>query len=346
MITYFIKSSICLTLLLLFYHLVLEREKMHQFNRFYLLGSILFSFIAPLFVIYIEAPTELLKTSQVNTQPIILDASLIVDKTINYVNYFLIFSAIISSILLIRFLKNLFSIILKVRKSQKVKHQKAILVLVNDNITPHTFWNYIFINKKEYNSQKLEQELFTHELTHATQRHTFDVLLIEFLKIIFWFNPIFYILKKSIQLNHEFLADTKVIKNHKNISEYQYLLLNKTAWNNEYYLASNLNYLLTKKRLLMMTKQSSRSKILFKKLAVIPVLAGFVFLFAERVEANTTKEKTHTNSNKEITKTTLLNKDSKVKEYRSLNKTYENLRDNRLHYIKSSNKRKRQLNEL
>ena len=110
-----------------------------------------------------------------------------------------------------------------------------------------------------------------------TQRHTFDVLLIEFLKIIFWFNPIFYILKKSIQLNHEFLADTKVITNHKNISEYQYLLLNKTAWNNEYYLASNLNYLLTKKRLLMMTKQSSRTKIVIKKLAVIPVLAGTMY---------------------------------------------------------------------
>ncbi len=53
MITYFLKSFICLALLLVFYHLVLEREKMHQFNRFYLLGSILFSFVAPLYNIYI-----------------------------------------------------------------------------------------------------------------------------------------------------------------------------------------------------------------------------------------------------------------------------------------------------
>lgn len=285
MVSYLIKSGICLALLLLFYHLVLEREKMHHFNRFYLLGSILFSFIAPLFVIYIEAPMELIETTETSNQPFIIDITETNYKPVDYLFYFLTFSVIISSLLLIRFLNNLFSILLKIRKSLKIKHKKAILVLVNDAITPHTFWNYIFINIEEYNSQKIEEELLTHELTHVTQKHTFDVLLIEFLKIVFWFNPIFYFLKKSIQLNHEFLADTKVIKNHKNISSYQYLLLNKTAWNNEYYLASNLNYLLTKKRLLMMTKQSSRSKILLKKLAVIPVLAGFAFLFAERVEA-------------------------------------------------------------
>ncbi len=57
----------------------------------------------------------------------------------------------------------------------------------------------------------------------------------------------FFFIKKAIQLNHEFLADEKVINQHKNTFQYQYLLLNKAAWKNEYYLASNLNYSLTKK---------------------------------------------------------------------------------------------------
>lgn len=289
MISYFIKSGICLTLLLLFYHLVLEREKMHKFNRFYLLGSVLFSFLAPLFIIYTNvAPFQIIETAQLTTQePIVYETALVTETSVNYFNHFIYFSIFISTILLIRFIKNVVAIYQKTRKNTTTKHQKATLVLVDDKISPHTFWNYIFINKDEYYSQKIEEELFTHELTHATQKHTFDVLLIEILKIVFWFNPIFYFLKKTIQLNHEFLADSKVISNHKNISEYQHLLLNKTAWNNEYYLASNLNYLLTKKRLLMMTKQSSPTKVLLKKLAVIPVMVGFVFLFAERVEAET-----------------------------------------------------------
>ncbi|KAF9658851.1 M56 family metallopeptidase [Tenacibaculum mesophilum] len=288
MITYFIKSGICLALLLLFYHLILEREKMHQFNRFYLLGSVLFSFIAPFYKIYIETIPNTLKA----VPSLITDSNLDVNpvKEISYTQYLFLGYTIVAIILLIRFTKNLFNIFLKIKQYKKIKKDKATLVLVDDLISPHTFWNYIFINKEEYNSNKIETELYTHELTHALQKHTFDILFIEFLQIIFWINPTFIFLKKAIKLNHEFLADNKVITTHKNTTEYQYLLLNRAAWNNEYYLASNLNYLLTKKRLLMMTKQSSRTKILLKKLAVIPVIAGFTFLFAERVEAETTKK--------------------------------------------------------
>ena len=188
-------------------------------------------------------------------------------------------------VFLIRFAKNLYHIIYKIRINEIIKSDFAKFVPVSDTILPHTFWNYIFINKEEYQSQQIEEELFTHELAHVTQRHTIDILLLEVLQIVFWFNPLFFLLKKAIQLNHEFLADDKVIASHNNISRYQSLLLNKTAWNNEYYLASNLNYSLTKKRLLMMTTKSLPTKVLLKKLAVIPLLTGFIFLFAERVEA-------------------------------------------------------------
>ncbi|CAM1367942.1 Signal transducer regulating beta-lactamase production, contains metallopeptidase domain (fragment) [Tenacibaculum sediminilitoris] len=288
MITYFIKSGICLALLLVFYHLVLEREKMHQFNRFYLLGSILFSFLAPFYKIYEKTATQTSKAFQTtiinsdittNTIPQI--------EEINYTLYLLIGYTIITLALLVRFIKNLISLYLKIKQHPKIKKGQATIVLVNDAICPYTFWNYIFINKEEYSSNKIETELYTHELTHASQKHTFDILLIEFLQVVFWINPIFIFLKKAIKLNHEFLADSKVISTYKNTTKYQYLLLNRAAWNNEYYLASNLNYLLTKKRLLMMTKQSSNTKILLKKLSVIPVLIGFTILFAERIEAKT-----------------------------------------------------------
>lgn len=289
MMMYLVKSASCLALLLIFYHLILEREKMHQFNRFYLLGSVLFSFIAPLGIIYIQAPPTPEVAMTILETPIAIDNTVLpaVEESVNYYHYLLTFSLLISGILSIRFFRNLYAIYKKIHFNERIAHQNAVLVLVDDAISPHTFWNYIFINKEEYQTKNIEQELFTHELTHVTQRHTLDVLLIETLKIIFWFNPIFYFLKKSIQLNHEFLADNQVVSAHKNISEYQYLLLNKAAWNNDYYLASNLNYSLTKKRLVMMTTQSSKSKMLLKKLAVIPLAAGFAFLFAERVEAQT-----------------------------------------------------------
>lgn len=285
MITYLLKSATCLAVLLVFYHFVLEREKIHNFNRFYLLGSIVFSFLAPLYTFYIEIPAKPIN----ETTFIINNINETVSSTnnieqINYWNIALYLSLFVSLILGVRFLINLYKIYRKATQNTKVKLTNATLVLVDDAISPHTFWNLIFINKKEYELQQIENELFTHELTHVIQKHTLDVLIIEFLKIVFWFNPLFYILKKYIQLNHEFIADDKVIRDYKNISEYQYLLLNKAAWNNDYYLASNLNYSLTKKRLVMMTTKTSTVNSWLKKLAVIPLLTGSVFVFAERVE--------------------------------------------------------------
>lgn len=287
MIVYLLKSASCLTLFLFFYHFILEKEKMYNFNRFYLLGSILFSVLIPLATITIPNTSEIIEVEKNYNTPILIEESspIILEETFNYAQLYIAFYILISSIFLLRFAKNLFKIIQKIRQNEQVKHEKAILILVAEKILPHTFWNYIFINKNDYENQKIEEELFTHELTHVTQKHTFDVLLIELLQIIFWINPLFIFIKKAIQLNHEFLADETVINLHKNTFQYQHLLLNKASWKNEYYLASNLNYLLTKKRLKMMTTQSSPIRILLKKLAVIPLLTGFIFLFAERVEA-------------------------------------------------------------
>ena len=287
MVLYLLKSAGCLALLLAFYHFILEKEKMHNFNRYYLLGSVIFSFLVPLSTITIPTTPEIIKVAQNFNQTISVEniTPVIIEENFNYTFLFIGVYLLISSVFLIRFGKNLFKIIQKIRLNDTIKHKNALLVLVDDEILPHTFGKHIFINKKKYEQGEIEKELFTHELTHVTQKHTLDVLLIELLLVIFWINPLFIFLKKAIQLNHEFLADETVINQHKNTFYYQHLLLDKAAWNNEYYLASNLNYSLTKKRLKMMTKQSSQTKIWIKKLAVIPLLTVFVFLFAERVEA-------------------------------------------------------------
>ncbi|AUC21950.1 hypothetical protein BTO15_07475 [Polaribacter sejongensis] len=256
---------------------------MHIFNRFYLLTGVIISFLVPLATITVQANNAL----ETSGEPIFIGNTSLaaVHEGFNYSQLLICVYLIISILFLIRFVKNFAKIIQKIRTNETIKYQKAILVLVQDEILPHTFWNFIFINKKDYKEGKIEEELFTHELTHVTQKHTLDILIIELFQIMFWINPLFIFLKKAIQLNHEFLADEKVINQHKNTNKYQHLLLNKAAWNNEYYLASNLNYSLTKKRLKMMTKQSSQTKILLKQLSVIPLLVGFLFLFAERVQA-------------------------------------------------------------
>lgn len=288
MFPYIIKSTFCLVLLLAFYHFVLEKEKMHRFNRFYLIGAILFSFIVPSFIITVP-PIEFV-------EPFIIEQSIdnssqafVTTKGIDYTNYLFGVYSLISGILLFFLGIKIFRLVQKIRRNKKVNYFKATVVLLKEQIAPYTFLSYIFINKTEYQNDSLEQQILTHELTHVEQKHTIDVLYIEVLQNLFWFNPIFRYYKKAIQLNHEFLADEAVINSHKNITEYQHLLLNKTAQQNNIYLASNFNYSFTKKRLLMMKTSSTKAKILLKKLAIIPLIAGFTFAFAQRVEAQEKK---------------------------------------------------------
>ena len=295
MIDFIIKSSISLTVFLGFYHLVLEREKMHQFNRFYLLFSIVISFMIPFFtfeiikIVPIVQNMEPLNTTHITSSLIPeneIENFIQKEENINLTPYILwSLYGMISFLLLLRFGKNIWKLILKSRSNPTVKYKNANLVLVEEKILPHTFLNSIFINFEDYNNRNIEDELYTHELVHVSQKHTLDILCIEFLKVVFWFNPLFILYKKAIQLNHEFLADEVIVKTYDNIPFYQNLLLQKSNGNQTIYLASNLNYLVTKKRLIMMTKSTSRKIALFKKVAIVPILAGLIYFFCIKVVA-------------------------------------------------------------
>ncbi len=319
MIDFLIKSTIALAVLLAVYYLLLEKEKMHQFNRFYLLFAIVFSFIVPF--ITIEVIHEI--TIPIRTQNNIKiegETVAIIDDPVNYWVYSIyILYGIITSILLIRFVRNILKLHKKAKSTESISYQHSKLVLVKEQTLPYTFLNSIFMNETEYNSRKIEPELFTHELIHVTQKHTYDILFIETLKVLFWFNPVLFFYKKAIQLNHEFLADEKVVKSYNNVPFYQNLLISKANANPTYYLASNLNYSVTKKRLIMMTKTTSVTRALLKKGVMIPVLTALVFSLCTKVVAQDKKAPTTINKksegifNKYYEKTTFKIKDKNGK---------------------------------
>lgn len=287
MIDFLITSTIGLIVFLGFYHLVLEKEKMHQFNRFYLLFSIAISLVLPFISFEITKEIPAATISEPIDMPIPISTEITpATETINYTSIFLwSLYGLTTLILVFRFGKNIWKLTSKSSSNPTVKYKKAQLVLVDEKTLPHTFLNSIFINFDDFNQRKIEDELYTHELVHVTQKHTLDILFVEFLKTVFWFNPLFYFYKKAIQLNHEFLADEKVIVTYNNVSFYQSLLLQKGSENPTVYLASNLNYLVTKKRLLMMTKNTSRTLALLKKATILPLIFGLIYLCCVEIVA-------------------------------------------------------------
>jgi beta-lactamase regulating signal transducer with metallopeptidase domain len=278
MTDFLIESSATMLLLLLIYRLLLEREKMHRFNRFYLLFALVFSIAIPFisFTIYEEVIiAPFIGTSE--EMPVISDAQPVATP-VNYLPYFLIGIYLTVTLLLaFRFLNNLMHFRKKIVANPTVNYIGATLVLLTEKVVPHTFLHYIFINRQEYEDGHIEEQLFTHELAHVNQKHTIDVLFIELLKTVFWFNPLLYYYKKAIQLNHEFLADESVVSHTHNVISYQQLLLKKALPPANYQLASSLNFSLTKKRFTMMTKATPKRKALLLKLAALPIIAGLMF---------------------------------------------------------------------
>ncbi|MCO5948985.1 hypothetical protein [Mucilaginibacter flavidus] len=206
MITYLINFTLCSAMLLLAYHLLLKNKTTYKFNRFYLLASLVFSLATPFIAVKrvpqvipaIQPVTEKLQflpANGVQTQTPVYANVPVVNAVPHYVNYplycLVTIYAIVCLLLLYRFARNLITISLSVRRNTQVDYLSTRLVLVNEKLTPHTFLNYIFLNKDEYANKQIEDSVLKHELAHACQRHSADVIFIELLQIFCWFNLLY-----------------------------------------------------------------------------------------------------------------------------------------------------------
>ena len=285
MTTYFIKVIFCSAIFILTHKFLLEKEKMHLFNRLYLLLSLSFSFIIPIITSsYFIPPFTISENEIINTN--ILQNNRITqilspEQSTNYVFSILLTIYItITTILLLRFFINLNKILSKTWTHQIIFYKNSKIILINDDLAPHSFLDYLFINAKEYENGNIENEILIHENAHIQQKHSYDILLMEVLQTVFWFNPFLFLYRKAIQLNHEFLADEAVINSSQNISRYQYLLIDKANKNKTSNLTSQFNYSITKERLIMMTKRKSLINALCRQIAIIPVVALSIFAFS------------------------------------------------------------------
>jgi hypothetical protein len=294
MISYLLKSGILLLVFYAVYKLVLENEKMFRFNRAYLLASLVFSFVIPLQLISFGSLVSA-KIGLVQLDEIVLQKSNEQLNTISANDFLLVLIvAVYSAVFLVltaRFVLGLNSFRKRIQRNEVrfVNGQK--IVLLQEPGLPYSFWESIFINKTEFENGKIPSELIAHEKAHLKQRHTLDVLFVEVLQIVFWFNLLLFLYKKAIKLNHEFLADEAVNVQFGAIKNYQHLLLDFASNKNTVALASNINYLITKKRLLMMTKKESPIRILLKVFTVGTVYALLLFVFSAKVTAQETPGK-------------------------------------------------------
>jgi beta-lactamase regulating signal transducer with metallopeptidase domain len=265
---------------------------MHFFNRFYLLFSIVFSFLVPFISIKTKVVglslSETINITSTNVQNAVFQPILpLANNNISFSDILLIIYLAVTAFLFCRFIINILTLLIKIRKSILIQYGDgdAKLVLTNNNLVPHSFLKYIFVDCKDFENGSIEKEILGHELTHVKQKHSIDILLIELFVIFAWINPLLFIYKRAIQLNHEFLADEYVVNSFRDTDNYQLLLLSKATQTINPIFSSPFNYLITKKRIIMMSKKASFRTAIVKQIALIPMIAAIVFLFTTKTIA-------------------------------------------------------------
>lgn len=286
---YLLKSAGSLLVLYLFYKLFLEKENMHTVKRFYLLASLIAAFTFPLitFTVYVEKPV-----SETIALPFTIFEMHEIAEHQEQTPFLpvLLWSIYAAGVVFfsIRFFRNLFQMLLRIKRSAKHISGKITYILLESKVIPHTFFNCVFVNKSDFEVGIIPTEVLLHEETHAEQKHSLDILFVELVKIVFWFNPIVWLMKHEIRQNHEFLADLEVLKTTKDITHYQNLLLafsSNAAYVN---LANAINYSSIKKRLTVMKTQTSKRVVWAKSLMLIPLSALLIYGCSETEEIETT----------------------------------------------------------
>lgn len=280
----FLKIILCSSLLIGVYHLLLEKEKMYQFNRFFLLFSLAFSYSVPFISITTKAPV-----SKGNPQLIFEETAQqilshpVEQEDFNWINVIWVLYAIITLALLVKALISITKIFRI--KGETISHDHYKIVVTEDNFSPFTFGKTIYLSKSYLDKGEIDPRIFLHEKSHLDQKHSWDLFIIEIIKIFTWFNPAVYFYKKTIITNHEFLADDAVLENNFNAKDYQTLILNEIINCQKLEFTHSFNFNNTKKRFIMMNTKKSKFTWL-KKAISLPILVTAFGLFVQKTYAN------------------------------------------------------------
>jgi hypothetical protein len=297
---YILMASGCLSITYLIYLIIFKNETNFNQLRIYILGSIVISLLIPLSSYAIRIDARILKYKEnrlsgnsinyrdhyeipelkndnyksletgINTKAFNLKIKWL--EIIKLIYYLIAIGLIVKVIVQISLL------IFHFYKSTKLRQKNFIILSNHPYMNSFSFFKWIFIRKGL--SGEDSEKIIAHEIIHATQYHSLDLIVIELLAAVMWFNPFVWMMRNTLQLVHEYLADEGVLSTGVDKLNYQALLINQVTEEKLICLSSSFNHSLIKKRMIMMTKSKFNQKIKIKSLVLVPVSILLFFAIA------------------------------------------------------------------
>lgn len=279
MIYYLLQSSLVLGILLAVYFILLKNEKAFMLNRFYLIFSVLFSLSIPSLQISktpiaVEPVIAVLKatdfTDSINESiPYSPEMEILNPTHFTWLDSILLIYLAVSIVFIGRYIFNVYRL-KKLSKNKGPILSSMQTVLIDYPSKPFSFFNLLFISRESFDDIKQNESIVFHEQAHSQQLHSLDILIIEFIKCILWFNPLIWIYKKEISENHEYLADKYAATKQNNANKYALNIIDSMGQESPVPLTSGFGYILIKKRIKMLNQ--SKKSVMSTLIKLIPGL--------------------------------------------------------------------------
>ena len=276
MLDYIIKVLIFQTLFLAIYDLFLKRETFFQWNRVYLILTAILAYIIP--ILKVNRVRDIIPQEYIVLLPeVVLSPTVTIERELqetqvifNSVQFIFWIGMILATAF---FFLKLFRIIQLINNNEIERKGSYFLVFLNNN-NAFSFFNYIFLGK--FISSNSKQQIIEHELIHVQQNHSLDLLVFELQKIVCWFNPFSYLYQHRIAELHEFIADSKAIKETEKTTYFNNLLAETFGVQNISFINPFFKHSLIKKRIVMLHRSKSKQLWKLKYLLLIPILASML----------------------------------------------------------------------
>lgn len=275
-----------------YYTVALRNQRFHEWNRHYLLFSVIASFIIPFFrwpALASQFSTgEPLYVARLQTFTISVKPG---TGDFPWTPWLGIAYALVALAFLTGIIMALVKIYLRVKHGKKKQFPRFTLVINPKTTSPFSFLHFIFWPVKTSLASREGRHILRHELVHVREKHSLDKLFMEIVIALFWTNPFFYFIRRELHTIHEFLADKKACENTVR-QEYATLLVEQTVHSANVALANSFFQKQLSRRVHMLIGENTNRYTYLKRLMVIPltmtVVCFFVFL------------QSHAKENKEI----------------------------------------------
>lgn len=298
---YSLKAAGCLAVFYLFYKLLLSRDTLHRMNRVLLCGVLLLSFLLPLCVITVEKELPGVSAAGIDVIPenyfrrdmvfenripddtrdlMIIEEPEPAPEPFDWgvllgIIYFAGMFATLGWTVC-----NIVRVVRMTRRGRRIPLGNGSVLVLSDRIrAPFSWMRYVVMSEEDYACGG--GTILVHEQAHQRLGHSWDLLLVDLLGCLQWFNPAMWLLRVELRAVHEYEADEQVLRCGVNAKDYQMLLIKKAVGGRWYSIANSLNHSNLKNRITMMLRKRSSRWARAKALYVLPLACLALGAFAQ-----------------------------------------------------------------